>query len=254
MARPRSADSIALDGAQTNGRRDLSEQLRIPPFVSWKQFRSETDFNQGEYITIVGAVGSGKTTLALELLPDRKYGCVLATKNTDDSLYPRLEKEGYEMTENPELDSERQPKVIFRPNLAGLSTEVQAQQREKFQQVLLTLFEQGGWAVYGDEIRYLSENLKLKSEIELLYLQGRSAGITMIVSTQRPVSIPVVAFESASHLFLFRTTDQANIDRAAEFESANKPLLRYLLPRLDFHEVLYIEARTGRMLRTKVRK
>jgi hypothetical protein len=75
----------------------------------------------------------------------------------------------------------------------------------------------------------------------------------MIVSTQRPVAIPVVAFESAFHLFIFRTTDERNIERIAEFEAANKPLLKWLLPRLDDHEVLYIETRTGRMVRTKVR-
>jgi hypothetical protein len=74
----------------------------------------------------------------------------------------------------------------------------------------------------------------------------------MIVSTQRPVSIPVVAFESATHLFLFRTTDNRNIERIAEFEGANEKLLRWLLPRLQPHEALYIETRTGRMVRTKV--
>lgn len=226
--------------------------MEIPPFVPWGRFLAETNFRQGEHITVVGSTGSGKTTLALRLLPYRKFTCVLATKNADESLYPKLESDGYVMTDDPELDAETDPLVIFRPKLEAPTAEAQEEQREKFQQVLIGIFNEGGWAVYGDEIRYLSDNLKLKRELELLWLQGRSLGITMVVSTQRPVSIPVVAFESASHLFLFRTTDQANIDRAAEFESANKPLLRYLLPRLPFHEVLYIEARTGRMLRTKV--
>lgn len=225
----------------------------MPPFVPWGRFLAESDFKQGEHITVVGSTGSGKTTLALRLLPFRKFTCVLATKNVDESLYPRLENEGFMMTDDPELDYEREPKIIFRPKLEAPTEKAQAVQRDKFQELLIGVFNEGGWAVYGDEIRYLSDNLKLKRELELLWLQGRSLGITMIVSTQRPVSIPVVAFESASHLFLFRTTDQANIDRAAEFESANKPLLRYLLPRLPFHEALYIEARTGRMLRTRVK-
>lgn len=224
--------------------------------MSWPAFKAEivAGFKQGEYITTVGAVGSGKTVLSLELLPYRKYTVVLATKNTDESLYPRLEAEGFVMTDNPALDYERTPRVIFRPKLEAPTAQAQDEQRAKFQELLLTLFNEGGWQVYGDELRYLSDNLKLKQEIELLYLQGRSSGITMVASTQRPVSIPVVSFESASHLFLFRMTDQTNIDRAAEFESANKPLLRYLLPRLPFHEVLYIEARTGRMIRTRVNR
>lgn len=189
----------------------------------------------------------------MRLVPYRTYTCVLATKSADKSLYPKLEKEGFVITDDPDLDPAREPRVIFRPPLKAPTAKAQEEQREAFQELLIGVFDEGGWQLYGDEIRYLSDNLKLKQELELLWLQGRSLGITIMVSTQRPVSIPVVAFESASHLFLFRTTDQNNIDRAAEFESANKPLLRYLLPRLPQYEALYIEARTGRMLRTKVR-
>lgn len=253
LARPRPEGSVALDNTRTNGRRNLQEDLEIPPFVTWGQFLAGLDLQQGQHITIVGSTGSGKTTLAMRLLPYRNYCVVLATKNRDESLYPRLEKEGFEFVTDPALDAEQTPKVIFRPKLEAPTADAQNEQRELFAEVLTEIFNDGNWAVYGDEIRYLSDNLKLRQPLELLWLQGRSLGITMIVSTQRPVSIPVVAFESAEHLFLFRTTDQANIDRAAEFESANKPLLRYLLPVLERYEVLYINARTGNMLRTMVR-
>jgi hypothetical protein len=75
----------------------------------------------------------------------------------------------------------------------------------------------------------------------------------MIVATQRPVSIPVIAFESATHLFLFRMTDRANIQRASEFGGADVDLIRHTLPRLPRYEVLYVDTRTGEMLRTKVK-
>lgn len=250
IARPRGHASRGLDFAEA---RQQGEALAMPPFIPWAQFLSQLDLKQGDAITIVGSTGSGKTTLALRLLPYRDYVCVMGTKNKDDSLYPRLEREGYKLTDDPKLDPEDEPLVLFRPKLAGPTIEAVNEQRQKFFELLVGVFNEGGWCLYGDEVRYLSDNLKLRSVLDLLWLQGRSLGITMLVSTQRPVSIPVVAFESAVHLFLFRTTDKANIDRAAEFESANIALLRYLLPRLPKYEVLYIDARTGRMVRTKVK-
>lgn len=248
--RPRGESSRAMDGAEAVVR---GEAIVIPQYVPWAQFLGSLQLKQGDAITIVGSTGSGKTTLALRLLPFRDYVCVLGTKNKDESLYPKLQRDGYKITDKPELDPAKEPRVLFRPVLRGPTIEAQTEQREKFFELLVNVFNEGGWCLYGDEIRYLSDNLKLKSVLELLWLQGRSLGITMMVSTQRPVSIPVVAFESAVHLFLFRTTDKANIDRAAEFYSADIQLLRHLLPRLEKYEALYIDARTGYMARTKVR-
>lgn len=253
LTTPRDESSIELDGQTITLPGSGGKTAVVPDFVPWVEFLEALTLEQGQHITIVGTTGSGKTTLALRLLPYRKYSCVLATKRKDSSLFPKLLREGYVFSEDPELDADNEPKVIFRPELSEPTKEAMAEQAEQFRRLLLDVFDSGGWQVYGDEIRYLSENLKLKEVLELLWLQGRSLDITMVITTQRPVSIPVVAFESARHLFLFRTTDQANIDRAAEFEGANKPLLRWLLPRLSEHEVLYIEQRTGRMMRTKVR-
>ncbi len=250
LARPRDGHSRALDSAEA---RAMGEAIAMPPFIPWNRFLGTLDLKQGDAITIVGSTGSGKTTLALRLLPFRDFVCVMGTKNKDDSLYPRLQRESYKLTDNPKLDPEDEPRVLFRPKLEGPTAEAQNDQRQKFNDLLVNVFTEGGWCLYGDEVRYLSDNLKLRNVLDLLWLQGRSLGITMMVSTQRPVAIPVVAFESAVHLFLFRTTDKLNIDRAAEFESANIALLRYLLPRLPRFEVLYIDARTGEMLRTKVK-
>jgi hypothetical protein len=250
FSRPRDGHSRALDDATTKA---LGEPVSMPAYEPWAGFLDALDMRQGDAITIVGSTGSGKTTLALRLLPFRDYVCVLGTKNKDESLYPLLEREGYVITDKPELDPKQEPRVLFRPRLSGPTVEAQLEQRQKFFELLVGVFNEGGWCLYGDEIRYLSDNLKLKSVLELLWLQGRSLGITMIVSTQRPVSIPVVSFESAVHLFLFRTTDKANIDRAAEFYSADVAMLRYLLPRLGKYEVLYVNARTGRMARTIVK-
>jgi hypothetical protein len=229
----------------------------IPAYESEAQFLSTFDPQQGEHITAVGYTQSGKTTLMTHwILPAREHCVVLATKRRDPVLYPTLKKLGFEMTNKPALDVEERPLVIYRPDKTRRKNEtakdVKVRLRAGYAEVLGEVEEDGGWGIYGDEIRFLAKDLKLEEELEVLWLQGSSELITMMVSTQRPVAIPTVAFESASHLFLFRTTDRRNIERIAEFEGANEALLNWLLPRLEQHEVLYIETRTGRMVRTKV--
>jgi|SRR5580700_187583 hypothetical protein len=254
LARPRGSGSVELDEARPIVKGD---QLVIPPFMPEREFLQQLVLEQGHHVTAVGATQSGKTTLITRwVLPRRSYTVVLATKRRDPSLYPRLKANGFVMTDDPELNAGENPKVIYRPGLKLKGTSVKDAkilQRDGFERVLTNVIEEGSWAVYGDEIRYLANDLKLTAELEQLWLQGATELVTMIVSTQRPVAIPVVAFESAWHLFLFRTTDVRNIERIAEFEGANEKLLRWLLPRLEEHEVLYIETRTGRMVRTKVR-
>lgn len=220
--------------------------------MPWDEFLSGFTFEQGEHITMVGATGSGKTTLAQRMLDYRAFVCVLATKNRDPSLYPELLRKGYRITSDPELDWTEAPRVIFRPKLEAPTAEAKVEQREAFRELLVDVFNEGGWCLYGDEVRYLTQNLGLATELETLWLQGRSLGVSMVVSTQRPVSIPVLAFESATHLFLFRATDRANIQRASEFSAADADAIRFTLPRLPRYEVLYVDTRSGAMVRTKV--
>lgn len=220
--------------------------------MPWDEFLSTFAFEQGEHITMVGATGSGKTTLAQRMIDYRAFVCVLATKNKDPSLYPVLLRKGYAITADPDLDWQRTPRAIFRPKLEAPTAAAKLEQQEAFRELLINVFNEGGWCLYGDEIRYLTQNLGLAPELETLWMQGRSLGVSMVVSTQRPVSIPVIAFESATHLFLFRATDRANIQRAAEFASADADAIRYTLPRLPRYEVLHIDTRTGQMVRTKV--
>jgi DNA helicase HerA-like ATPase len=228
-------------------------ELTPIPYIDWDEFLATFEFEQGQHITMVGATGSGKTTLALKLLEYREFMIVLATKNRDESLYPKLEAKGYLLTDQTDLDWHQTPKVIFRPKLQSPSGEAKEEQKEAFQRVLVDVFNEGGWSLYGDEIRYLADNLGLRVELETLWLQGRSNHTSMIVATQRPVSIPVIAFESATHIFLFRMTDKKNIDRASEFGGADVDLIRHTLPRLPRYEVLYVDTRSGEMLRTKVK-
>lgn len=242
----RTPDSVELDGETLRG-------VGIPPFVRWDAFRDRILLRQGQHITIVGTTGSGKTILARELLSARDYSAVLGTKNEDDELYGPFQKRGYELTDDfdpePELDESR---VIFRPRLSSPDDKGLAKQRQAFERMLFEVWEVGGWTLYADEIWYLAVRLKLATIFETFWSAGRSNHITVVAATQLPVSIPLMAFDQATHLFLFRNTDRYRVNRMAEFAGADTELARYIIPRLPRHEFLYVDTRTGTMLRSKV--
>lgn len=223
----------------------------MPPFVRWDAFLDGFEWRQGQHITAVGSWGAGKTTLLRKLLPRRDYVVVLATKKRDPSLYEPLQQMGYEITDSFDPDPTEHPKVIFRPPLPEPTAEGRAEQKEAFRRALVDIFATGNWCVYADEIRYLTDYLGLQTEFETLWLQGRSLGISVVCGTQRPVSIPVLAFD-ADHLFLWRATDHRDVKTMSEFTGTGIEVARYTIPRLPKHEALYIDTRTDYMARTKV--
>jgi hypothetical protein len=238
----RSLESVTLDDEQLRG------ELTPPPFEAWPEFNRNLDWRQGEHVTLAGGTGSGKTTFARQLLPRRKYVVVLATKAEDPSLYNPLLEQGFVMRSTWDPNPDDEPKVIFKPPLRG-GIAGRDSQREAFRELLIDVFESGRWCIYADEIRYITEFLSLRTEMELLWLQGRSLRISIVAATQRPVSIPVLAWE-AQHLFVWRFTEKRDVDTISDFTGTLYPVVRQVLPRLPKHEVLHIRPEYGTASRT----
>jgi len=248
LLRPRAEESMALD--------DQMDELglELVGFQRWDQFLAQFKWKQGEYIALAGKPGSGKTTLARQLLPRRDFVVVMATKKSDPSLYDPLIAQGFVVQDHFDPYDREHPKIIFKPGFdstAPTLKEAKATQREAFGEALLGIFDAEGWCVYCDEVRYLSQTLRLGEELELLFLQGRSLGISMFVGTQRPVSIPKVAWDS-NHLFFWKTTDKADVLTMSEYTGINMDVVRSVAPRLPRHEALYVNTVTDQMIRTKV--
>jgi hypothetical protein len=242
------------------GRGEQSQSLDAlseVPFVPWDQFIRQYPLRlyplkEAQHITLIGRQGSGKTTLAVKgILPLFKYVAVMATKAIDSSLYPPLQAAGYRTTDNPALDYRKTPKALFKPALASPTREAIASQREAFRAVLAVIFNEGNWVVYADEIRYLADNLGLTTELETLWLQGRSLKVTMIAATQNPVGIPREAFDQANHLFIWRQTEKQRVDRISEMVGTESDLIRALVPSLPSHEALYVRTTDDAMVRTR---
>lgn len=237
--------------ARSSGSAELDPGTHVP-YLRWDQFLDRIRFKQGQHITIVGTTGSGKTVLARELLKHRDFTVVLGTKNEDTELYKPFEKQGYELVDqfdpSPDTDESR---IIFRPRLTTPDQKGLQKQRERFEEMLFEVWEYGGWTLYADEIWTLCVRLKLAPVFETMWSAGRSNNITVVASTQLPVDIPLMAFDQATHLFLFRNTDQYRIKRMADFAGADSKTLRELIPRLPRHEFVYVDTREGTMIRSK---
>lgn len=177
---------------------------------------------------------------------------VFGTKPRDSSLYDPLVKQGYVIQEKFNPEDTSNPKVIFRPPLGDLSKEGRAAQREAFRKALDSIYRVGGWCVAMDEVRYLSEQLRLTEELNLLWLQGRSLDVSIVAATQRPVSVPLNMFEMATHNFDWRISGRDDRARASDYMGELRDVAFATTAILPKHEFLYVDSVESVALRSKV--
>jgi hypothetical protein len=232
--------------------------------MEWQQFRPWFDglWEAGDHVALVGMTKSGKTTLARQLLRMRDFVVVFGTKSRDDALYAPLEAQGFVRKSkwDPwEWEQSGERYVIFAPplNLSGRGQggvkQAMTEQAEAFRAALLEVYEAGGWCCYFDELRYLSDDLGLARELNLLWLQGRSLGVTMMAATQRPRSVPLNMFEQATWTFLWRVSDREDRRTASEKTGVLAPVVFETAARLPRNEFVCVNSVDDLIVRSRVR-
>lgn len=218
--------------------------------IDWTDFQRKFRWRQGEHVVAVAPTGGGKTTLLSKIADMRRCVCVMVSKTYDDS-FRRFD--GYErITHWP--PKRWQDKVLLWPRPEKSIRETVKVQREVFQEALDAMWTERNWTIIVDEEHYAATKLGLGDDIATLLHQGRSSGITMVNGTQRPAWVPVVTYSSASHGFLWRTTDAKDLDRLANLGGIDKRELRDNLLSLGKHDFIYVPAIDGgRPIRTRVR-
>lgn len=205
---------------------------------------------------MVGPTGAGKTVLIRQLLRRRSYVVVLGIKNRDPELYGQFQREGYELEHtfdadiDPDIDVKRLLFVPLAPGKHG--AEARAVKAKKFRQALNDIYDAGGWTTAADDLLYMADQLRLSTEFEELWIAGRSEGVSLVVNTQEPVNIPVMAYSAATHLFLFKNPDKRRAERMAELTGVNREIAEQTVMSLPDYEFLYVNKSSGQMIRSKV--
>ena len=217
--------------------------------VSWDEFLQRFSWRQGEHLTVIGPTGRGKTHLIKQLLPMRRCVVIVATK-PNDPLLDQFKADGYKVVRSLPLPPPEfiAPRVVFWPRNEDAGDI--PKQQVAIRDLLLQVYRNGGYAVYFNEIHYVTKFLKLEPLVDLLYRQGRSLGVTVIAAAQRPFHIPLVAYDQARHVFFFQENDDTNLRRIGSIGSIANRAIRQQVARLETYQVLYLNTLDGTMMVT----
>lgn len=236
---------------ETRKNRSLARVAEMAPRVPWDVFlREELQWKPGEHFALIGPTGQGKTTMLLNLLPLHPFVTVFVTKPRDEVMESLL-FQGYVKLERwQSLDPRQWPRRLLWPNATELDSV--ERQKEVFHNAFRTIYREGGWTVAIDETWYVVNELKLGQDIKLFLLQARSLGISLLCASQRPAYIPLEIYDQSTHLMFWRDNDETNLKRISGISWRSADLIRTIVANLERYQVLYVNTRTGRMLRTRI--
>lgn len=248
-----------VSGLITADRRPLSVVKADPdailtqqaPRVPWDRFYDLMSWRQGEHVALIGPTGQGKTTLMISLLEKRDYVAVFGTKPYDDTMTSLISTGYHHFQRWESVSTARYPRRVIWPNHIATRINSEDEMKGIFSHAYAAAYRDRGWCIAIDEGWYMADVLKLKSPMRTVWTQGRSLGLSQVVATQRPTWVPTEMYDQSTHLFFWRNNDDRVIQRITEIGTVNGAVLRYLIPRLEPYQALYINSRTGEMMRTR---
>jgi len=213
-------------------RRGVARATGRPQLAPWRELRPELveRWQPGEHVSIFGPTGRGKTTVALALVEQRDPVVVIVSKRRD-SLIGKLAARGWQTVGSAdELRRRRRGSFVSRyfnapdePRRIVLWTSppgsIRARRHEQAEQVrraLDWLYASGRWTVVLDEALYVAKNLRLAEELEVVWHEGRSSGLSLVACSQRPSWLPKSAYSAPTYLVMFSTADPDDLKRLAD--------------------------------------
>lgn len=196
-------------------------------------------------MTVIGPTESGKTWLVAELLERWQWVVMIATKKKDDS-YRQYKGYTHQKVWHPDWYHQK----IFLDARPRHIEDFEGQ-REIVYACLSDIFERGGYTVSFDDIFYLSERLRLRKALQLLYTYIRSNKVTLVANEQRVQNNPLETVSQATHLFIFRIYDIIDIERVASATSIDRKRLLAAISTLDSkqHQCLYLRQGSQEIVR-----
>lgn len=205
------------------------------------------DYSPGEHVTFIAPTGWGKTTLQFQLLgvtatqklpsvtlgiKPRDRTLSTAAKTLDHRIVRRWPPPSYPWQSRP-AGWILWPKHSFDPDRDDAMLYMECRR------AILDCYKTGDRIVHADELAGLSD-LGLDREMRAIWGRGRSMHCAMWGGSQRPVDIPVLAYGSASHLFLGNDPDERSRKRYDEIGGVAPRLIREATAALPRYWWLYV--------------
>lgn len=219
------------------------------------------DYEPGQHCTFIGRTGSGKTTLAMELMnrvitPDFP-GIVLVMKPEDDTPTKWGQKLDLQrVPEWPPPEVQRHKRSPWRkrgwlvwPRVGNIETDT-ATLRRVFHSVFRESYAKTRTktprCLFADEVVAIAnpKYLGLERDLNMIWMQGRAMGLGLWAACTRPFDAPLNAYEQATHIFLWRSTDKRNRKRFSEIGGIDADLIDAIVNQLPKYHCLYINRDT----------
>lgn len=225
--------------------------------VDRKSFLTDVwDYKPGQHVSFLGPTGAGKTTLAYQLLrqtssPDLP-AVVLVMKPRDDTAERFTRSARFRKVQSwpPPVSlwkPGKQPGFTLWPRHSMDPDTDDERHFYTFRAALRDTYRRGGFAIFADEIAGLislpkpdGERKGLASDLERLWMRGRSMGTGMWAATQRPAYVPLMMYDQAEHLFLAYDPDQRAQIRFREIGGVDPDLVGQVVAKLPKFHWLYI--------------
>jgi ABC-type cobalamin/Fe3+-siderophores transport system ATPase subunit len=222
-----------------------SVSVTNPQPVEWNKFQRywPARFKQGQHVTVIGPTGCGKTVLTGHLVEPRKLVVATGVKYVDESL-DKMRKQGWKRVGRWKERPKNAERVLLWPNEPDVH-KLQEVHRQAFNELLASVYKEGHWCIWSDELRYLTDMIGLKKVYQQMYIAGRSNRISLVSAAQRPSHVPLEAYSQAQHLFLFRTGDERDLTRMGGLNGVNSKQVAATVAELPKHHFLYVDLNDG---------
>lgn len=178
---------------------------------------------QGEHALICAGTGNGKTTLVRPLLNIRSHVVILCAKNRDATFtkeyagwtrYRSWPKGGPKPWHN---------RIVLWPEAERKFMDTVHKQRDVFLECMEWVNMEGNRGIVFDEGNMMADPQfhGLGKEMGLMYIWGRSNGITAITNMQRPKNVPLAIISNTSHAYFTQTKLKDDLIRLRDLASGD---------------------------------
>lgn len=207
------------------------------------------DYSAGQHVTLLGPNGTGKTTLALQLMQyttrPELPGVMLVMKPRDSTVDKWSKALGYKKVKTwpprPTVPGMEKPNGwTLWPDHSFNPDRDDAVLRMEFRKAILGSYKKGDRVLFCDEVYGAARELGLERELVTVWSRGRSMGCGLWSASQRPALIPLSAYSEAEHLFLHNTPEKRARERYDDIGGVDPGLIRDVVGRLPRHWWLYV--------------